>query len=102
MEIKELLESVQIEGAGNGDVVFISTAPGMSGADFVKFAEAFRSHADNIRATDTYFPSCIVLPPGVTVEVARAEIEDRVEVSSNLLLSGEIQAASPDAGVSLG
>jgi hypothetical protein len=97
MKIEKLLESVLIEGAGQGDVVFMATPAGMSAADYVKFAEAFKSHAQSIRKSDAYFPRCIVLPPGVSIEVARAQIEDRIEVAGTTC-SAPLIGMSPDAG----
>jgi hypothetical protein len=99
MEIKEILEAVQVEGAGKGDVVFIALAPTLSAADFSKFAEAFGSHANAMREGGEYFPRCIVMPPGVTVEVARAQVPDRIEITSDAVtLTGEVSALSPDPG----
>ena len=87
MEIKDVLEAIQIEGAGNGDVVFISFPPDAARSDFMQFAKDLGDHAAKLRAGGDYFPRCIVVPPGVTVEVARAQLQDRIEV-----------APSPDAG----
>jgi hypothetical protein len=98
MEFNELLEQVQIEGAGQGDVVFIAMPADMRSDDFVKFANALRSTADRDRADGKFFPRCIVTPPGVTVEVARAQLQDRIEIVGDVTLSGQL-AASPDAGV---
>lgn len=101
MEIKELLEQIQIEGAGEGDVVFIAIPADMRSDDFVKFANALRSTADRDRADGKFFPRCIVTPPGVTAEVARAQLQDRIEIVGDVTLSGQL-AAGPDAGFSHG
>ncbi|MFM0227847.1 hypothetical protein [Paraburkholderia dipogonis] len=98
MEFTELLEQIQIEGAGQGDVVFIVTAPDMQSDAFVKFASALRSHVDRDRADGKYFPRCIVMPPGVAVEVARAQSQDRVEIAGGASFIGQTLAASPDDG----
>lgn len=96
MEFKDLLERVEIEGAGDGDVVFIAMPADMRSDDFVKFANALRSTADRDRADGKFFPRCIVVPPGVTVEVARAQTQDRIEIVGDVTLAGEL-VASPDA-----
>ncbi len=87
MEINEILEAVKIEGAQNGDMVFIEVAESMSAQDFVKFGAAFRAHADGLRA-DGYFPRCIILPPGVKAEVARTQAQDRIEIQPTPLDAG--------------
>lgn len=98
MEFKELLEAIEIEGAGEGDVVFIATPADMQSDAFMKFAGALRTHVERDRAEGKYFPRCIVLPPGVTVEVARAQSQDRIEIVGDVGLTGNIRDASPDAG----
>jgi hypothetical protein len=84
MEINDLLEQVHIEGAGHGDVVFIVTPPEMVSDAFVKFAGALREHVERIRSDGDYFPRCIVMPPGVTIEVARAQSQDRFEIDRDM------------------
>ncbi|MFM0163797.1 hypothetical protein PQR39_25720 [Paraburkholderia sediminicola] len=98
MEFNGLLEQIQIEGTGEGDVVFVAMPADMRSDDFVKFANALRSTADRDRADGKFFPRCIVMPPGVTVEVARAQSQDRIEIVGDETLSDQL-AASPDAGV---
>ena len=97
MEFNELLEQIQIEGAGDGDVVFLAMPTDMRGDDFVKFASALRSHVDRDRADGKYFPRCIVMPPGVTVEVARAQPQDRIEIVGDEAITGQL-VTRPDAG----
>lgn len=101
MEFTKLLEQIQIEGAGQGDVVFIVTSPDMQSDAFLKFASALRSHVDRDRADGKYFPRCIVMPPGVTVEVARAQSQDRSEIVADVTATGQLDA-SPDASFSHG
>ena len=98
MEFKELLEAVEIEGASEGDVVFITTPADMKSNDFVSFSSALRSHVDRDRADGKFFPRCIVMPPGINVEVARAHLHDRIEIVGNNAIAGDVLAASPDAG----
>lgn len=98
MELKDFLEQIEIEGSGQGDVVFIMTPPDMQNDAFAKFASALRTYVDRDRADGKYFPRCIVMPPGVTVEVARARSEDRIESVVNVVSAGEIHSASPDDG----
>ena len=99
MDIKEILEAVEIESASGGDVVFISTSPDMSAADFSKFAEAFKSHATAMREAGEYFPRCFIMPPGVIVDIARDQIQDRIEITTDAVtLTGGLRTLSPDAG----
>jgi hypothetical protein len=99
MDIKEIIDAVEIEGASGGDVVFISTSPEMSATDFSKFAEAFRSHANATREAGEFFPRCFIMPPGVTVDIARAQTQDQIEITSDALtLACDIGVLSPDAG----
>jgi hypothetical protein len=98
MEFTEMLEQIQIEGAGQGDVVFIVTPPDMQSDAFLKFANALRSHVDRERADGKYLPRCIVMPPGVTVEVARAQSQDRIEIVTDVTATGQMDA-SPAAGL---
>lgn len=95
MEFKDLLEQVEIEGAGQGDVVFIVTPPDMQSDAFLKFAGALRSHVERDRADGKFFPRCIVMPPGVTVEVARAQPQDRIETVGRVSSVGELVVGSP-------
>ncbi|MFM0060029.1 hypothetical protein PQR64_30800 [Paraburkholderia phytofirmans] len=87
MELKELMEAIEIEGAERGDVVFIEVAPDMSYQDFTRFSESFRTHANSIRS-EGFFPRCIILPPGVKAEVARAQAQDRIEIQPAPLDAG--------------
>ena len=96
MEIKELMDAVEIEGAERGDVVFIEVADSMSAQEFVKFSEAFRAHAQTIRA-EGYFPRCIILPPGTRAVVAQRHANDEIVISGDVTVSGQLNA-SPDAG----
>lgn len=97
MDIKEILEAVEIEGASGGDVVFISTSPEMSPADFSKFAKAISAHANATREAGEFFPRCFIMPPGVTVDIARAQTEDRIEITTDSVArTGDV--LSPDAG----
>lgn len=96
MEFKQLLDAVQIEGAERGDVVFIEVADSMSAQEFVKFGDAFRAHANSIRAKG-YFPRCIILPPGTRAVVAQRNADDEIAIVGCVTASGQ-QDASPDAG----
>jgi hypothetical protein len=97
MDIKEILEAIEIEGASGGDVVFISTSPEMSATEFSKFAKAISAHATATREAGEYFPRCFIMPPGVTVDIARAQIQDQIEITSDsVALNGDV--LSPDAG----
>lgn len=96
MEIKEVIEAVRIEGAENGDVVFIEVAGSMSAQDFVKFGKAFRAHADRIRA-EGYFPRSIILPPGTRAVVAQRHASDAIAIEGDVVISGQL-ATSPDDG----
>jgi hypothetical protein len=95
MKFNGLLEQIQIEGTGEGDVVFVAMPADMRSDDFVKFANALRCTADRDRADGKFFPRCIVLPPGVTVEVARAQAKDRIEVVGSAMCVSELVTESP-------
>ncbi|MFM0432413.1 hypothetical protein PQQ75_25605 [Paraburkholderia aspalathi] len=95
MEIKQLLEAVKIEGAESGDMVFIEVADSMSAQDFVKFGEAFREHADSLRA-EGYFPRCIILPPGTRAVVAQRHPADEISIAGDLSLIGQLRASQHD------
>lgn len=94
MEIKELVKAVEIEGAERGDVVFIEVADSMSAQEFAKFGEAFRTHANSIRA-DGYFPRCIILPPGTRAVVAQRQPQELVEIGGFKFDADEVKALSP-------
>ena len=97
MDIKEILEAVEVEGASGDVVVFISTPPDMSPADFSKFAKTISAHATVTRAAGEFFPRCFIMPPGVAVDIARAQIQDRIEITTDsVVLTGNV--LSPDAG----
>lgn len=96
MEIKELLDAVRIEGAETGDVVFIEVADSMSAADFGKFGEAFRAHADAIRK-EGYFPRCIILPPGTRAVVAQRHPADEIAIVGGVTVTGQLRTG-PDDG----
>lgn len=91
MELKELLEAVEIEGAERSDVVFIEVSENMSAQEFARFGEAFRTHANSIRA-EGYFPRCIILPPGTRAVVAQRQAVDEIVVSGDVTLSGQLTA----------
>jgi hypothetical protein len=96
MEFKELLDEIQIEGAGQGDVVFVEVADSMSAQEFVRFGEAFRAHANSIRA-DGFFPRCIILPPGTRAVVAQRKADDEIAIEGDVTASDRL-AAIADAG----
>lgn len=100
MEIKELMDAVQIEGAERGDVVFIEVAESMSAKEFAQFGEAFRAHANSIRANG-YFPRCIILPPGARAVVAQRHANDEIVISGDVTLTGQ-PGVIPDAGFTRG
>lgn len=87
MEFKDLLEQVEIEGAGQGDVVFIEVPDGTTVTEYEQFSNRFREHAKTVRA-EGFFPRCIILPPGFKAEVARAQLQDRIEIRPAALDAG--------------
>ncbi|MDQ7977164.1 hypothetical protein QYH69_07875 [Paraburkholderia sp. SARCC-3016] len=98
MEIKDVLEAIQIEGAASGDVVFISFPPETTRADFERFGKELGSNVAQLRAGGDYFPRCIIVPPGVTVDIARAQVQDRIEIVANSVsIAGGIQGSSDSA-----
>lgn len=95
MEFTELLDEIQIVGAGQGDVVFIEVADTMSFGNFVQFGDALRAYATGIRA-DGFFPHCVILPPGTRAVVAHHQPKDE-HVSGSDVPQADLTAA-PDDG----
>lgn len=93
--MEELLEAVKIEGAENGDMVFIEVADSMSAQEFVKFGEAFRAHADGLRA-EGYFPRCIILPPGTRAVVAQRHPADEISIAGDAAAIGQLRIGQHD------
>lgn len=70
-QIQDIVKAVE---ASEGDVVFFTFPDSTSLHAFRTTCEHLRIQADKIRAAGGFFPRCIALPPGVSVEVARAAI----------------------------
>jgi hypothetical protein len=77
-KIDDLVAAIRVDGAGQGDTVFLTLPAGMLPAEYEAFGKRFKKSVDEIRTKADFFPLCYILPPGVKVAVARRDYTETV------------------------